>query len=337
MSSNQIMAALRVLACSFACFAISAQADQVIMKNGDVITGTVNRIADGKVWIQPTYADEFGVAVGEVAKMEAALLFEVELAEQQKVEGQFQLSAEGEQQLLVNGVAQDVDLATVAQAVQPEPYYTRTSHVELNATFNSGNTDSQSSLIYADTRLKLGEHRHFANLTFSRDETNDVRTKEQDLFNYNYNWLFYRPWFMGGSFTYERDPIRELDHRYTFGLLFGRDIFNDAGRFLSISTGAGWSDQELSGVSDSGGVGLWTLFYNQDLVEGKMALFHDHNITYQFYAENNAIFKTNTGFRFDVYKDIYLTTSLRYDYETEPAPGASEDDLTFAVGVGASF
>jgi len=65
---------------------------------------------------------------------------------------------------------------------------------------------------------------------------------------------------MGGSFTYERDPIKELEHRYTAGLLLGRDVFNDAGRFLSISFGAGYSDQEQAGISDSGAVGLWKLF-----------------------------------------------------------------------------
>lgn len=337
MSSSRIKTSLRGLACSLLAFAMTAQADQVTMKNGDVITGKVSRIADGKVWIQPAYADEFGVAAGEVAKLDAELLFEIELAEHEKVTGQFQMSADGQQQLLVDGVAKPVDLATVAQAVEPAPYYERTSHAEVNATFNSGNTDSQNSLVYADTRIKLGEHRHYADISFRRDETEGVKTKEQDLFNYNYNWLFNEPWFMGASFTYERDPIKELDHRYTAGLLFGRDIFNDAGRFLSINVGAGWSDQEQSGVSDSGGVGLWKLFYNQDLVDGKIALYHDHNITYQFYGDNNMIFKSNTGLRYDIFKDIYLTTSLRYDYETEPSPGASKDDLTFAVGVGASF
>lgn len=307
------------------------------MKNGDVITGKVSRIADDKVWIQPDYADEFGVALAEVEKLDAELVFEVELAERKKVSGQFQLSADGQQQLVVDGVAQPVDLITVAQALEPAPYYKRTSHAEVAVTINSGNTDSQNSLIYGDTRIKLGEHRHYADISFRRDETDGVKTKEQDLFNYNYNWLFNEPWFMGASFSYERDPIKELDHRYTAGLLFGRDIFNDAGRFLSVNIGAGWSDQEQSGVSSSGGVGLWKLFYNQDLIDGKIALYHDHNITYQFYGDNNLIFKSNTGLRYDIFKDIYLTTSLRYDYETEPAPGASKDDLTFAIGLGAAF
>jgi len=72
-------------------------------------------------------------------------------------------------------------------------------------------------------------------------------------------------------------------------------------------------------------------------VDGKIALYHDHNTTYQFYGENDLIFKSNTGLRYDVFKDIYMTTSLRYDYEPEPAAGVSKDDLTFAVGLGAAF
>lgn len=337
MSSNRLLAGLCLLGLCLSGFSMTVQADQVIMNNGDIITGKVTRIADGKVWVKPSYADEFGVVSAEVETLDAELLFEIELAGHEKVKGQFQLSPEGQQQLVVDGVTQPVVLADVTQALTPAPYYRRTSHAEISATFNSGNTDSQNTLVYGDTRIKLGDHRHYADISFRRDETDGVKTKEQDLFNYNYNWLFNKPWFMGGSFTYERDPIKDLDHRYTAGLLIGRDIFDDADRFLSINFGAGYSDQEQAGITDSGAVGLWKLFYTQGLVDGKISIYHDHNITYQFYAENDLIFKSNTGLRYDILKDIYLTTSLRYDYETEPAAGASKDDLTFGIGLGASF
>ena len=36
-------------------------ADQLIMKNGDVITGDISSIDDSKVTIKPAYADEFAV------------------------------------------------------------------------------------------------------------------------------------------------------------------------------------------------------------------------------------------------------------------------------------
>ena len=141
---------------------------------------------------------------------------------------------------------------------------------------------------------------------------------------------------MGGSLTFERDPIRELEHRYTAGLIFGRDIFDDAKKFLTFSVGVGYSDEEIGGVSESGAVGLWTLRYEHEFWSG-VDFFHNQNFTQQFYGVDNLILKTNTGFRFDIIDDLYANISLRYDYETEPAAGASEDDSTLQFGIGYSF
>jgi ribosomal protein S1 len=44
-------------------------ADQLIMKNGDVITGSISKISDGEVYIDPAYADEIAVALDEVASI----------------------------------------------------------------------------------------------------------------------------------------------------------------------------------------------------------------------------------------------------------------------------
>lgn len=313
-------------------------ADQVIMKNGDIITGNISKIEDDEVFIEPSYADEFSVKLAEVVSIDADETFEIELEDGSNVDASFAHGTDGMQTLVIDGEPRDIPMEELTLATEPEPYYDRTSHVDVNMTWNGGNTDSRNNLIYADTSLKLGDHRHMGDLTIRRDQTDGIYTKKQDLFNYSYNWFFSNPWYMGGTLSYERDPIRELDHRYTAGLIFGRDVFNDANRFLTMSLGAGWSEEEYYATGpESGATGLWNLQYTQDFVGGNMAFFHNHNINYQFFADNNLIFKSNTGFRFDVYKDVYTSISLRYDYETEPALGAENDDTTLAIGVGASF
>lgn len=316
-------------------FGVLAQ-DVIVMKNGDVITGDVTKVTADEVRIDPSYADEFGVNRAEVESINLDNSFQVKLDDDTTVDAQIALDESGEQVLIVDGQARPVALADVAEAKEPDPYMEWGAKVDFNATRNDGNTDSQNTLLFSSGNLRLGDHRHLADLTFRREETDGVRTKEQDLFNYSYNWMFSKPWYMGGSFTFERDPIRDLDHRYTAGLLFGRDIFNEEGRFLTITIGAGYSDEEIAGVSDSGAVGLWTLRYEQTFWEG-VDFFHNHQLTQHFYGEDNLIFKTNTGFRFDLVSDLYATVSLRYDYETEPAAGASKDDSTLALGLGYSF
>lgn len=312
-------------------------ADQLIMKNGDVITGDITRISDGEVLIKPGYSGKFAVGIADVLSIEADKEFAVELADGSEFNAQFAGARDGEQVLIVDGSLMTIGITDVAEAEEPEEFYHRVSHLDVNATFNGGNTDSQSTLIVADTRLKFGDHRHLAELTFRRDQTDGISTKKQDLFSYQYNWLVNDPWYVGATTTYERDPIRDLSHRYTLGVLAGRDLLDDSKRFLTISIGAGYSDQQIGDGSDSGSVGLWNLIYEHDFRGGDISFFHKNNLTYQFYAENNAIFKTNTGFQFDIVSDIYAKISLRYDYETQPAAGASKDDTTLAIGVGAEF
>lgn len=85
-----------------------------------------------------------------------------------------------------------------------------------------------------DGMLKLGDHRHRADLTFAREEQNDMSTKEQDPYRYTYNWLFNDPWFLAAGLSYESDPIRELDHRTIASTGLGRDIWNSPRRVLSL-------------------------------------------------------------------------------------------------------
>ncbi|MEH6584181.1 MAG: DUF481 domain-containing protein [Halioglobus sp.] len=311
--------------------------DRLVMINGDVITGNITKLADGEVFIDPPYADEFSVKVANIKSMETEQTFEVELAEHRKVDAQLAVNEVGLQVLVIDGQEEVATLASIWEATEPEDYYKRDSRVEFSLTDNSGNTDSANTLLYADSQFKIGNHRHDLDLTFRRDETDGTKTQEQDLFNYRYGWMFNDPWFVGGSFTFERDPIRELDHRYVVGANVGRDIFDDAVKYMSFSIGAGFSDEEIDGVSDSGPVGLWNFVYNHDLFSGDLEFHHTHSITQQTFAEENTIFKSTTGFRSEFIKDVYGDISLRYDYETDPATEAKNEDTTLSIGIGAEF
>ncbi len=321
-------------------FALPALAqDRLTMNNGDVITGKVTGMTDTTVTIEPSYASgPVEITLDEVTSVdmsEGDLL--VTLDDGTELPGRVATDSTGRQVVVSpEGDSRAVTLEEIASMAPPTPWFEWALKADFNATMNQGNTDSQNTLLFIDGGARWGDHRHHADLTFRREETDDIRTKEQDLFNYSYNWMFNDPWYTGASFSYERDPIRDLDYRYTAGVLFGRDIFNDDVKFLTFSIGAGYSEEEIGGVKDSGMVGLWDLRYTHVLTDG-VDFFHNHGITQQFYGMDNLIFKSNTGVRLDLWQDLYATVSLRYDYETEPAPGSSKDDSTLAVGLGYTF
>ena len=319
-------------------FTFPVLADQLKMKNGDVITGEVKKIEDGELFIEPDYGSEFSVDLGEIASVETNQIFEIELESGEKVEAALASDENGTQTMIVDDSPRTVAITDLAEATELEEWYDRVSHVDVNMTESGGNTDSSNWLIFVDTTLKLGDHRHLGELTFRREERNGETTKEQDLFNYEYNWLFNGPWYLGAGFSYERDPIKELDHRYTTGLGIGRDLIDNSDTFLTANIGMGWSEEQFQGLpAESGATVVWNLRYTQELFNGDVDFYHNHSINYQLYADDNMIFKSNTGLQFDLIEDIYAKFSLRYDYETEPAQGAENNDTTLAVGIGAEF
>ncbi len=315
-----------------------ALADQLVMKNGDVITGDLGKVENNKVFIKPAYASEFSVDLAEVVSIEAEKVYEVELEDGQEVNAKFAgVTGDGQQTLIVDDAEMNVGMAQLAMAALPQPYYERVSRVDFNMTWNDGNTNNKSNLLFADTRLRMGDHRHLAELTIARDETNDVTTKKQDLARYAYNWLFSTPWYLGATASYERDPIKDLSYRYMVGALVGRDLFKDSQKFLTFSVGMGYSEQKLAGDTDGGATALWNLIYEHKFRDGRLAFFHNENINYQFYGDNDLIVKTNTGFRFDILANLYASIAFRWDYESEPAAGTKDYDTTLAVGIGAKF
>jgi putative salt-induced outer membrane protein YdiY len=312
-------------------------AEQVVMKNGDVISGQVKKIEDGELFIDPDYADEFALDMAAVESIRSETLYEIGMADGSEIFAKFIGGADGRQTFAADDDELDVGMTELLEASEPELWYDRVSHIDVNMVWNGGNTNSRNNLLFFDTNLKTGAHRQLFELTVRRDKTEGISTKEQDLFRYGYNWIFNEPWYLGVTAGYERDPIRELDYRHVLGALFGRDIFNDRRRIFTVSVGAGYTSEEIGGEKDSGPSALWHLRYEHEMRDGDIEFYHNQTLMFQSYGDHNTILKTNTGFRFDLLKDIYANVSLRYDYETDPALGAENKDSTLVFGVGAEF
>lgn len=318
--------------------ATAAEAGQLVLSNGDRITGAISKIWDGEIYIEPDYADEFTVDMSAIASIESDQEFEIELADGTEiVAGLKGADPEGNQIVLVDGREEAMPLANLTELEEIEEYKEWDSYAQFDATVNKGNTDSENYRLSTGTNLKLGDHRHIADLLITREEQDGVSTKEQDLLTYNYNWLFDDPWFASFLASYEKDPIRDLDYRWIVGPGIGRDIWNDAGRLWNIQIGAAYQKEKIGGDSDNSAIAFWIMNFEHDLFDGDMEFFHRDRINTNISGRTNTVLKTTTGFRWEFTDDLYANISLDYDYETDPAEGSEKDDLTLVVGAGIEF
>ena len=316
----------------------TSQADILVLKNGDRISGDIKRIWDSEISIEPQYADEFEVDVSAVEYIESEREFDLELADGSKSLARLRGSdSEGNQIIEANGESRSITLESLFELDEPEKDFDWESNIDFSASVNSGNTDSSNSKLRADTTISIPNHRHLAEFTFSREQLIDVSTQERDLFRYNYNWLFRDPWFFSALLTFERDPIIELGGRTILSAGIGYDIWATPRRTLSVQLGVGAQSEELASVQTENAVATWALRYSQDFFNDDLELYHNHSIIPNISGRTNTSYKTTTGVRFEITDLLYANFSIDYNYVTNPADSAVSEDVAVLVGLGAEF
>lgn len=310
----------------------------IVLKNGDRITGSISKIWDKEIYIEPEYADEFAVDMAAVAWMQSEADFEILLKDGTEVTASLRgQDEEGRQLLVIDGAPRALPLATIEELNEIEDYFEWDSRADVSAAVNKGNTDSENVRLSLGTDLKLGDHRHSLDLNFIREEQDGESTKKQDLYQYNYNWLFSDPWFLGALTSYEKDPIRLLDYRYILGSGLGRDIWASAGRTWNIQAGVGYQKEKIDGEDEDNSIGYWIMRFGYDFLSGDLEFYHTDSAYTNLSGRNNTVLKTKTGFRYDIIDDVYANFEVAYDYETDPGETAEKDDLAVLLGIGAEF
>ena len=322
--------------CLFTC--TIANAEYIVMKNGDKITGTISKIWDKELFIEPAYSDEFSVDMPNIAYIESDRVFEIEMQDGRKADAEFKGADEaGLQIAVIDGQSVAMPLAQIAELEEPDEYYEWDTTVDLSATLRKGNTDSSNSRLNANSILKLGDHRHIGDFVFSRETLDSITSKEQTLLTYSYNWLYTDDWFVAGNASFERDPIRELDKRLILGAGIGYDVWNDAGRLWTMQLGLGGQTEEIGMEKNDSGIAFWSMRISHDLIGGDLNLFHNNSITTNISGRSNTVLKTSTGFRYEITDLLYANVEFVYDYESDPADIAENEDVSLLVGLGLEF
>jgi hypothetical protein len=315
-----------------------ADAEHIVMKNGDRITGSVKSLWDQKLVIEPGYADEMSVDVAEIAVIDAPRDFEIAFADGRKATAQFVGADENNERLVTfDGQRNVVLLSDISEIDEPEEYSEWDSRADVNTALSKGNTDSSNFRFGGSSTLKLGDHRHIADLSFAAEALESLTTKKQSLAKYAYNWLFKDALFFSANASYERDPIRLLDNRYIIGTGLGCDTWSDPWRTLSMQVGVGYQNEKIDNMRERNAIAYWELRFAHEFFDGDLDVFHNQRINKNIDGRPNTAYKTATGFRFEITDLLYANFEIDYDYETDPAFGASNEDLSVLVGLGLEY
>ena len=313
-------------------------ADYVRMKNGDRITGEFKKIWNEEVLIDPEYGETYAIKMKHVAYIHTDDDYEIEFLEGRRVRtviGHLGEDDAGRPAVIINNGQATYPMSMIDNMVEVEEFFKWEFKSDISINVASGNTDTNSARVYLMGGIKLGEHRH--KLEFTRDgaSASGELTKDQTDVYYEDVWTFKDDWFVRGSLTWTRDPLRDLQSRSQAYLGPGFHFWADSKRTLNLSLGPNLLLEDIGDEVEQS-VAIQTVFrYEQKFLDdGDLVVFQETDLQSVVSGRENKILNTSTGIRWSLPRDLYINFQIDYDYESNPAEGRDNDDLTYLVGVG---
>ncbi len=320
-------------------------ADQVVLKNGDSITGTIVKLTDGKMVFKSNLAGEIQIDLAGIRTLTSDKPLTIHLKDGTVLQSKVS-SGQGDQFAITGNTLEDQSLSTAdITAINPpaKPISKWVGQISAGMTSTHGNTktDTLSSNFRAQKRTKIDRTTVSADYSKGEQEnaTTGVKSTTEDWWRAKakYDYFISTKWYSFLDGRYERDGVADLDRR------------------MVIGAGAGWQWLETDRTKWSfelGGASLYEQFKgsvkNSELsMQAGYNLDHKltdtvhfvHDLTYYPSLDKFSNYFLTTGAELRAYFSARMFANFRstLNYDTSPAPGKGGTDTKYVIGIGLDF
>jgi putative salt-induced outer membrane protein len=345
--------AILLLALTLPAAATPARGDEIILHNGDRVTGVVTGIQDGRVTIEQTRFGTISAALSDVKTINSASTMQPVATTQAASQPSTQASTKPATQpasqpttTVATKPAMPPAAAAAAAAApppKPPPVKRWSGAVTATALATRGNSNSESIRVSVDA-LRKGEKNTLtlaAGYALGQTEDNATGANTTNIDNWfasgKLDYAFNEKWYNYALVRVEEDNVANLALRVSPGIGVGYRWINKPEVHFNTEMGVSyvWEKFDTNGTNEH--VALRFAYHFDKKLNDKVSLVH--NVEYLPSVEDLGDFNLNA----DVGVRAQLTTNLFGEFKAEwrhdatPAPGADENDLRYTVGVGWKF
>ena len=316
----------------------NAFSDEVILNNGDRLSGEIVSKKDEILILKTSYAGEVKITWSEIEKVIADNPVHVVLNDERKVDGLIYVDQQNQQYLEnTQGNMEPLSIKQIVAINPPvEPKFHNSGSMNFGVDIDRGNTDQDDYHVDADTEFRWPDDR--ITLAFEGDiEESDGRTTEQEAkFSSNYDHFINEKIYSTTGLLLEHDKFADLDLRTTLNSGIGYQILENSRTNLSIEASPAYLWENLDESEDEDyPIFLWRLQFDHYLFEKwKLQAFHMHRFLQILEDSSNYIFLSKSGFRIPLIENLQMTLQYNFDRDNEPAEGAEKNDRKTLVTLG---
>ena len=328
---------LAVCTLVLALLAVEARGDEVQFANGDKLTGKIVKLDGGKLTVDSTVAGKIEVKWADIATMSTDEPVTIVLDNGQYVTQKLDASKPGE----VNAGGETIALATAAK-VNPEPVQWH-GNALIAARFDRGNTvgDNFDGSLDAVRRSETDRITFGAGYSASEnqdaDQTGKHATRSKAFGSTQYDYFFQPQLYGYGNLRAEKDRFADLNLRLTTGLGVGYQWFDTDTLKFNTEGGVSYISEHLHGSEDLNYAAL-RFAWNLDWIVYSGLTFFQYTRWYpSLQALDDQLIETQTGLRYKLWGNFFGESKILWTWDTTPAEGKKQKDLTYIVGIGYGF
>ena len=350
--AGDMLSALRRLASSSLLFAAllaggspplaAEKTDVVVLRNGDLVTGEVKGLEQGKLTFKTDHLGTVAIEWDEIRELTSAQSFEVELETGEKFFGTL-APTDGEG---VMGVAADeetarLEMTTVVRIVPIETGFWKRLDGSVDLGFNVTRANRATQLtIGAEARYRTRKNVRVLKFNSTlADQENAQRTRRQSLEGTLIRFLGNRRLAVGILQLQENEELG-LELRSLIGAGLGRHVIQTNKRQLNLFAGLALNQEDFEGFPTDSSTeavgGLRFAFFDLDEPETDVRL----NLTVYPSLTTSGRVRAELDLRLrrEIVKDFFWNISLYDSYDSEPPlEGSTTNDWGMNTSVGWSF
>ena len=323
-------------------FLQAARADQVMLANGDRLTGKVISKADDTLTFETEYAGKIKIRWSDVVSVMTDQPVTVMSADGKLQKGRLERTASGSLELVSDDGSRAVRLADLSH-INPPPHVAGTGvtykgRVTLLASASTGNTEDARLYGEAELRARAKQYSYGIEFRGEQKEESGETTAQNYWLGGRYNRVIDEERFAYVRSSLSHDEFTDIQLRGTIGAGLGWNLFDTEKTHLSVLGGLEYVATDRStGVSQQYPAFGWGIDYRQWVWGDRLELFFNQFGFTTLVSRGDTSFKTRGGVRIPLGSNLTANAQVNYDYESNPGPGREKTDVQLLLGLGYDF
>lgn len=318
----------------------NAYADEIILINGDRITGTISKVEQGTATLTTDYSEPMKIKKDKIKSIMTTGSVNIHLVGGEILKGILRANEDGS----ITVEPSEAREATVINweqitAINPSPVVPPKwkGNVTVGANIQSGNTKHTSVSVGAEAVRKTEQDRFSIRFLHNYAEEEDKVTIRNTYGSSKYDYFFIKSLYGYLGVELLNDTFRDLNLRTVVGPGIGYQIWDDQIKLLLFEIGVSYfSENRKESEDDNWITGRLGSNFRYQIIES--IVFSDHIIVYPGLEDTGKYqLRNEASLISSLAKQWALKFAKILEHDSDPPEGVKKNDLRWILGLQYTF